>query len=99
LSASFLAFKALLKKSWSFAEEHFKFALLQFTTCPAILSTRLLVAVIAINQNVFLARSLRAGNINLWSRYPLCSIEFLAHLTFTCTGWQVNIQLPSQIIS
>ena len=54
-----------------------------------------LTAPVAITQNVFLARSLSAGNSNMWSRHhcmenaatytlepqALCSIEFLAYIT------------------
>jgi len=59
------------------------------------INTRSLAALVAITQNVFLARSLRApicGHVTTAEcRYTLalqalCSIEFLAHATFTCTG-------------
>ena len=64
----------------SFTENLFVFASLPFTTCPSILNTRSLAALVVITQNVFIARSLRAGNSSLWSRHrgecvsihPLC---------------------------
>jgi len=40
-----------------------------FTTYPAILNTRPLAALVAITQTALLARSLRAGNSNLWCRH------------------------------
>jgi len=52
-----------------FTDELYKFALLLFTICPAILNTRWLAALIAITQNIFLAGLLRAGNSNLSSRH------------------------------
>jgi len=58
-------FKCTVEKGMSLNDELFKCALL-FTTCPAILNTRSLAALAAITQNVFPARSLRAGNFNLW---------------------------------
>jgi len=68
------------------------------------INTRSLAALVAITQNVFLARSLRApicGHVTTAEcRYTLvlqalCSIEFLAHVTFTSIG---QIQLPAQFI-
>ena len=54
--------RVLLKKSTSFTEELFKFALLLFTTCWSQLNSRSLAALVAITQNVFPARWLRPGN-------------------------------------
>jgi len=78
-----------------FTDELFKFPPLLFTTWSSILNTCSLETLVAITHNVFLARSLEAGNSNLWSHHrwkflytlalqALCSIEFLAHVTFTC---------------
>jgi len=53
----------------SFTDEIFQFDILLFTACPEILCTRLIAALVAITHNVFLARSPRAGNSNLWSRH------------------------------
>ena len=103
----FLALIALLIKSMPFIDEHFNFALLPFTTCPAIPKTRSLAALVAITQNVFLARSLWSGNSNLWFCHhgeccytlvpqALCSIELLDQVSHM--HW-VNIQLPAQRIS
>jgi len=52
-------------KSMSLTDKRVKFALLLFMICPDILNTRLLAVLVAITRNVFLARSLRAGNSNL----------------------------------
>jgi len=52
----------------SFTDKLFIFALLLFTKYLAILNTRSLAALVAITQNVFTARSLRAGSSNLWFR-------------------------------
>jgi len=65
MRASFLALRALLMKSMSLTDKRVKFALLLFMICPDILNTRLLAVLVAITRNVFLARSLRAGNSNL----------------------------------
>jgi len=63
----------------SFTDKLFKFALLLFTTRPAILNTRSLAALVPISQSVFLARSLRAGNSNLCSCPPLKNISTPLH--------------------
>ena len=68
----------------------------------SIAHTRWLAALVAVTWNVFLARSLRSRNSDLWSRHhwsmslhtlipqALCSIEFLAHVIFTCTASKFN---------
>jgi len=71
------SFKALLKKSISFTDELFKISLLLFTTCQAINSTRSLAALVVITRSIFLSRSLRAGNYNLWSRYHWRMLQHL----------------------
>jgi len=53
----------------SFTNELLKLALLLFTTCSSILNTRSLAALVAIAQNVFPARLLRAGHFYPWPRY------------------------------
>jgi len=53
----------------SFIDELLKFALLLLTTCPAVQNTRSLAVLVLISQNLFFARSMRAGNFNLWSRH------------------------------
>jgi len=77
--------------------------LLLFTTCSAILNTRLLPALVSITQNVFFTRSLVAGNSILWSshqwRMPLhpCTAISLWHwISCWChfnKHW-VNIRYP-----
>jgi len=70
LKASFLALKALLKKSMLFSElTNFKNCTSAIQDMPSVLNTRSLAALVAIKQNVFLASSLRAGYYNLWSRH------------------------------
>jgi len=68
-SSLVLSFEALLKKSMLSSDELFKFALLLLITCPATQNTHSLAVLVVITQNVFLARSLRAGNYYLWSRH------------------------------
>jgi len=90
-----LSLKALLKKSVPFTDKLFKFALLLFTTCLAILNACSLAALVTIMQYIFFARSLRPGYSNLWHQHwrmlphlvpqALCSNEFFCHVTFTCT--------------
>jgi len=106
------ALRALLKKCMFFIDELFRCILLLFTKCPSILNTRSLAALVDIMQNVFLASLLRAGNSNLWSRHhwecrytlvlvpqALCSIEFLAHVTFTCIGSAFSYPYKEFLIS
>ena len=85
----------------SFTGILFKLSLLLFTTWPSIQITRQLVSEVAITQHVFLARSLRSGNSNLYGltttgecRYAfvpqaICSIEFLMSLSHTVT-WTIS---------
>jgi len=88
-----LSVKAPLKKSMLFADELFKISFLLFTTFPVIQNIRSPAALIFIVQNAFLAKSLRAGNYNLWSRHHWrmllhrkLSVAYLASVTFTCNG-------------
>jgi len=82
LCASSLASTALLKKSMSFTDELFCY------TQHALLS-----APVAITQNAFLARSLRAGNSNLWSRNHW---RMSLH-PFTTSSMQALIFLPMSL--
>jgi len=77
----FLSFKSAVQNEcfMSFTDKLFKFSLLLFKTCPAILNTRSLAALLPISQSVFLARSLRAGNSNLCSCPPLKNISTPLH--------------------
>jgi len=52
-----------------FTDELFKISFLLFTTLPVIQNTRSLAALVFSVQNIFFAKSLRAGNYNLWSRH------------------------------
>jgi len=72
-----LSFKSPLKKSMSLTDELFKFAALLLTTWPAVQYTRSLQALVVIIQSLFLARSLRAGSFNLWSRHHCRMLQHL----------------------
>jgi len=100
------ALRALLKKSMLFTDEVFKFALVLFTmtihTKHSLFSS---ASYHHTKQNMYLARSLRFGNSicglttaeechYMFVSQVLCSIKFLAHVTFILH--RVNIQLPVQ---
>jgi len=90
------ALRALLKKSMLFTDEVFKFALVLFTmtihTKHSLFSS---ASYHHTKQNMYLARSLRFGNSicglttaeechYMFVSQVLCSIKFLAHVTFIC---------------
>ena len=89
--------RALLMKSTSFADELLKFAFLLFTTWPPTLNTLSPASPVDIMQNVYLyifqdhwvSDTPICGFANTGEcRYTLvpqafCSVEFLAHITFT----------------
>jgi len=90
--------KSLLKVSLLFAGAILKFALLLFTTCPAILNTPL-AALVAIAQDAFLAIPLVTRHSNQCSRQhwrmlpvatPFLPQALCSTVTSTCTGSSVS---------
>jgi len=95
-----LSFKNTVQKEYLVHWQILYVALLLFTTCPLPSHPYTVQSSVSSGSchhpERTLARSLRAGNSNLWSRHcwrmllhPLtqefCNTAFLVHVTFTCT--------------